>query len=509
MSTVTQPISPPPPAWRRWVWTSAGVVVVVLALVAAFVLVPAVVSAAKRCADGVRQEPPRGECVGVTDGSFLFDPALATVETLIRDENRSVLASNDAYVSLVVMLPMTLSADDEVTVAWVQHQLEGAVVAQREANRGFWLGNTPKIRVLLANPGSGLQQWRPAVQEIERERTDQRIVAVTGIGLSLNTAVDAIHGLIDAGIPVFGSTLTADDIGSIRGFARVSPTNSEQAQAAAQYLDRQGKQRAVLVEDQEPSDHYPSTLANAFRDQFTELGHTVIGPETYLSRTAGADNLLSQMGAQICGFHPDVIYFAGRAREARVLIQALAGRPCPEQKYTVMTGDDLSLRGVGDDTIKGALGNGVEVLFTGLAHPAAWTAIPQAFDGTVVADFTDRGPDPVHPCDRCFKDLFPTESLDDGVAIIGHDAVAAAAAVVRKALGQNSLTVSAEEVAQFLKLMNNRYAIGGASGKISFDPENGNPKDKPIPILRLLPGQSPKFVELICPSGTTSCMKLD
>ncbi|MFF3567145.1 hypothetical protein [Nocardia jiangxiensis] len=47
--------------------------------------------------------------------------------------------------------------------------------------------------------------------------------------------------------------------------------------------------------------------------------------------------------------------------------------------------------------------------------------------------------------------------------------------------------------------------VRGASGNISFDPENGGLEDKPIPILQLLPGQSPKFVRLICPAGGMNC----
>ncbi|MBY8859757.1 hypothetical protein K7711_25040 [Nocardia sp. CA2R105] len=506
MSVVTQPITPPPPVWRRWVWAGAGVVVVVLALVAAFVLVPAILYAAKRCDAGVRQQGPHSECVGVTDGTYVFDPDLARVESLIRDENRAVVASNAAYVSVAVMLPMTLSADDDVTVEWVRHQLEGAYLAQMEANRSLlWRGNTPKLRVLLANPGSGLQQWRPAVDEIEHEQASRHIVAVTGIGLSVHTAVQAMKRLSQLNIPVFGSTLTADDIGAIRGFARVSPSNFEQGQAAAEYVKLQGKHTAVVVKDQNRNDLYPSTLAKAFEDRFFDADHVSRGTETYLSQDAGADNLLSQMGAQICVDNPDVIYFAGRAREARVLIQSLSGRPCPQTKFTVVTGDDLSLRAVGDGTVKNALDSGVDVIFTGLAHPAAWDATSQAFDGRVVADFKDSGSDPGHPCGPCFKDLFPAENLDDGVAIISHDSVAAAVSAVRRVVSGGSQAATADDVVQMLKGMHGVNGVRGASGNISFDPENGNPEDKPIPILQLLPGQSPTFVRLICPAGGMNC----
>ncbi|MFF3567144.1 hypothetical protein ACFYXQ_05110 [Nocardia jiangxiensis] len=43
-----------------------------------------------------------------------------------------------------------------------------------------------------------------------------------------------------------------------------------------------------------------------------DADHVSRGTETYLSQDAGADNLLSRMGAQICVDDPDVIYFAVR-----------------------------------------------------------------------------------------------------------------------------------------------------------------------------------------------------
>ena len=383
-----------------------------------------------------------------SNGTYVFDPDLAKVESLIRDENRVVIASDAAYVSVAVMLPMTLSVDDDVTVEWVRHQLEGAYLAQLEANRSLlWRGNTTKLLVLLANPGSGLQQWRPAVDEIEHEQASQHIVAVTGIGLSLHTAVQAMKRLSQLNIPVFGSTLTADDIGAIRGFARVSPSNSEQGQAAAEYVKLQGKHTAVVVKDQNRNDLYPSTLDKAFEDRFFDADHVSRGTETYLSQDAG----------------------------------------------------------VGDGTIKNALDSGIDVIFTGLAHPAAWDATSQAFDGRVVADFKDSGSDPGHPCDPCFEDLFPTENLDDGVAIISHDSVAAAVSAVRRVVSGGSQAATADDVVQMLEGMHGVNGVRGASGNISFNPENGNPQDKPIPILQLLPGQSPKFVQLICPDGGLNC----
>ncbi|WP_280267102.1 ABC transporter substrate-binding protein [Nocardia wallacei] len=500
-----EPIIPPQPRWRRWIWVGAGVVAVVVVLAVALILVPVLAERADRCGAGVWHTGEQGECVGITDGAYVFDDDLAPVERLIRAENDAIGA--EPYVSVVVMLPMTLHDPDVVTVEWVRHQLQGAHLAQREANRDdMWFGRSPRIRLLLANPGSGLEHWQTVVDEVQRRRDSEHIVAVTGIGLSFGTAEEAMRAFSGRQMPVIGSTLTADNLSEIRGFARVSPTSAAQARAAATYL-KQRAHTALLVHDSNPNDLYPRTLADEFRRSFVDDDHRLVGrPEPYISDADGVESTLHQMMPNVCQARPEVVYFAGRSRHIATLITALAERPCPRDPITVVTGDDLAMYGTPSEAVQVALENNVSVIYTGLAHPEAWQRHPESFNGQSVDHFTRRTSD--RRCELCYRDLFPGEPLDDGFAVISYDAVATAVWGARKMATSEGRPdnlppgspVTAPEILQVLNRMHGEVYVRGASGTISFD-ERGNPVNKPVPILRLRPGQSAEFADLAWPDS--------
>ncbi|RDI44507.1 ABC transporter substrate-binding protein [Nocardia mexicana] len=498
-----EPIIPPQPTWRRWFWVGGGVVAVVVVLVVALVVVPLLAERANRCGPGVQHTGERGECIGITDGAYVFDDELAPVENLIRAENDAI--GQQPSVSVVLMLPMTLQNPDVVTIEWVRHQLEGAHLAQREANRDdMWFGRSPRIRLLLANPGSGVEHWRPVVDELQRRRTDEHIVAVTGIGLSYGTAVDAMRALSEAQMPVIGSTLTADNLSEIRGFARVSPTNAAQARAAATYL-KQRAHTALLVQDTNPNDLYPRTLADEFRRSFEDDDHRFVGrTEPYMSDAGGVEATIHQMMPNVCQTKPEVVYFAGRSRYITTLITALAERPCPRDPIKVVTGDDLAMYGTPSNAVQVALENNVSVFYTGLAHPQAWQRHPESFNGQSISHFTRRTAD--RNCELCFADLFPGETLDDGFALIAYDAVATVVWAAHKMEVEGRPVVSegrqveATDILQLMNRMHGAVYVRGASGTISFD-ERGNPVNKPVPILQLRPEQSPEFVDLAWPDS--------
>ncbi|WP_306362217.1 ABC transporter substrate-binding protein [Nocardia sp. CC227C] len=492
MSGRSEPIVPPRPPWHRWAWIGGATVLVVIALVAAFVVVPAVREALRSCGPGVTRTGESGECTGVTDGSYVFDPELEHVQRLIHAENQDVARRDENHVSVAVLLPMTLRPGDTVTMPWVRHQLQGAYLAQHTANHDVGAsGGRPLVRLLLANPGSGLRDWRRVLGELHRRTDGDRIVAVTGIGLSTENARAAMEQLSESRMPMFASTLTADDLTGIRGFVRVSPTNSTQARAVADYLKPQHR-TALLVQDRNPRDHYPQTLATAFAEGFVDAGHRLAAPtEWYLSDAGSVANTFSLMLPNICAAKPDVLYFAGRGAHATLLIKALAERQCRDVPMTVATADDLSQYAAQDDALRRALESGVRVVYTGLAHPRAWQVRPEDFSAGAMAKFTDS-------CDTCYPTLFPGDSLDDGVAIIAYDAVQAAAWSIRSAAGDTVADVGATDVLQVMNRLHGRSAISGAGGPIAFD-EVGNPIGKPIPVLELRVDAGPGFAGLSWP----------
>ncbi|MEU4746917.1 hypothetical protein AB0G02_41565, partial [Actinosynnema sp. NPDC023658] len=300
----------PRPFWRKpkW-WLAAGVV---LALVAAAVVAPTVLRSIGRCAEGVTRTDT-GECVGVTDGSYVFAPELAGIQDLVRAENAAVLASGKTFVSIALLIPMTLTENDTTPIEWVEHHMQGAYTAQYRANHDAATGEQPLIRLLLANPGSGMRQWEPVVAELERRRAaSDHLVAVAGIGLSLTTSRDAVKRLSAAKIPVFASTLTSDDLTDINGLLRMAPTNSAQARAAATHVKADAR-TALLIQDNTEAELYAKTLAESFSAAFVDADHRFAGQtEFFDSRLGGVGNTFLQMIPNICTSRPDVLYFAGR-----------------------------------------------------------------------------------------------------------------------------------------------------------------------------------------------------
>ncbi|MBF6338430.1 ABC transporter substrate-binding protein [Nocardia abscessus] len=490
---MSDPIVVPRPRRRRWVLAAGVVFAVAVGLVAALVVVPNVVAWTERCGDGVSRVGPHDECVGLTDGSVVFAPELADVEERIRKENSDVIERGADYVSVVVLLPMTVREDDVVSAAWVRHHLEGAHLAQLAANKERRTGNTPLIRLLLANAGSGLTQWRAALEELEQRRAEERIVTVTGIGLSVDNAVHAMQRLAQLPMPMIGSTVTAHPLAGVSGFLRVAPTNAALAQAAANYAVGTGAKRVVLVRDRNPHDHYSVTLGDEFAkylgDEFT--GHT----EPYNSLNSGVDNTFPHMMPNICHAAPDVVFFAGRARHATTFIQALAARNCRDKPIKVLTGDDMTFSPIPDHAVGTALSTGVSVFFTELAHPQAWDgAPPNIFNPASIKQFGDECEGEV-----CYRHL-SADLLDDAVAIIAYDSVLTAVQAIRRAAGNEGHKVTAGDVLQTLPRLRGQTAVQGASGMMSFD-ESGNPVDKPVAMLKLLPDQPPKFEGLAWPGS--------
>jgi ABC-type branched-subunit amino acid transport system substrate-binding protein len=493
MTAGSDRIRPPRPTWAKWLVASGIVLALAVVLVAVFVVVPAISQAGRTCGAGVQKRGDLEECIGVTDGGYVFSPDLVEVEQRIREENEWVTAQGKPYVTIAAFMPMTLTDHDILSTEWVRHQLEGAYLAQHRANRTQSWGSLPLVRLLLANPGSHLNQWEPVVDDLVGRVASERLVAVTGIGLSLGTSRDAIRRLSEHRIPVVASHLAADEFSEIPGFMRVSPTSSTYGMAAAAYV-RPTAHTATIVRDVNPGDLYPKTLATAFTRKFADDTHKIVGrTEEYDSSLPGIENTFLQMMPNICGNQPEVVYFAGRENHLTAFVAELAQRPCLDRHITVLTGD-LALVGPPDVEMRRGLQANVTVLAPGLAHPEAWTREPKAFNPAAVASFQEPG------CTDCFKALFPKERLDDGVAILAHDAVLTVVWAIRGIPRVTPEQVTAQDVLQAKNRLHGTLAVPAASGMISFD-DRGDPVNKAVPILRVRLTDNPEFVQLSTPES--------
>ncbi|WP_433241857.1 hypothetical protein ACQPYK_36975 [Streptosporangium sp. CA-135522] len=438
----------------------------------------------------------------VTDGSGRYTENLSSVAELIRQENEWVRGQDMPYVSIAVMLPMdpgTSPASTQSTDS-VRHALQGAYLAQYWSNHDEGDASAPNVQLLLADSSGDADAWRAVVGELRQKVTGQdHLVAVTGLGSSTGGTEKAIDELVKGKIALVGSVITSDRLAGKTTMVRVSPSNSAEARAIAHFIKRRGTVTAVMVQDEDEDDSYTSTLAASFTSAFAgvvgpvkEANRLLDIPLTYNSSLDSADTVLGQMTERICNSGANVVFFAGRWQNLPSFLRALTRRTCVDRKITVVTGDDASNLNraqpapIWDDTRAG-----LEVYYTALAHPAAWDTYPDAIQPAVANRFR-QGID-------SFAAKFPDESLDDGQAIMHHDAMLTAIGVVDVFAAQGRTRPSASAVANLLTSA--LSPVAAASGWITFD-VRGNPVNKAIPIVRLLPDGRVVFSELTSENGS-------
>ncbi|MGW6602719.1 ABC transporter substrate-binding protein [Streptomyces sp. NPDC055036] len=476
-----------------------GVVVVAVLAVAVPLGVRWIGEVRARCADGVVERGEDKECVGVTDGSYHFTERLAEVVKKIERENDEVSkeAEKEPYVSVAYLTSFTLTNDDSNSEDSVRHELEGAYLAQYRHNRGD-LASSPKIRLLIANSGSSSAHWEHTVDElIDRKDSPDKLVAVTGLGPSTARNLAALKKLSTSGLATVASTMTATNIQDITDFVRVSPTNVDEAYAAAAYLKRSTELRtAVVVQDAAESNLYADTLGTAFTDAFPDekTGHRLVAERmTFDSSVPGGawKNELRFFPAQLCDTRPQVIYFAGRGRHLTNFLDALANRSCTDHTFTVLAGDDTS--NLDREQIAHAVETGVQVFYTGLAHRDMWRADPGRVSEQSARYFQEGG---------LLDEWFPGDDRYDGQDLMAHDAVLTAAEGVRMAASGPG-AVTGRTVGRMFQQMNGPQRVAGASGFISFQ-SNGNPRDKAVPILSLNARGRAELVEVSSAEGKPS-----
>lgn len=447
-----------------------------------------------------------GGCVGISDGSHgdVFGAGTAEALRLIGEENARIAADpgDRDIVSIAYIVPIPPPGVEDDYAARLSGDVMGAAVAQRQANRTNTLGDRPLIRLLVANVGDSADPAQEPVEKlIEMTRSgfaEQKLMAVVVSGKSLEPQIGVIDKLVEADVPVLVSHLTAEEVTSTpitadTSLTRVAPTTSDEAAALAAYL-RPSSSRALIVQNSDQGDRYAATLGTAFREHYTDAGHVVMADETYRSGPTAA-NAMDDILVNICQQRPDVVFFAGRAAELSPFVAALPKRTCLDHPIRVVTGDDGASFAEaverGAPGLREGLRANASVAYTSLANPDAWQASPDMFaPGT--ADFLTG------TCADCFATLFPDRDLDDSYAIMGYDAVLTAVTAIRQ---PDDSVSTPDAVIQEFKRLHGPKAVAGASGWISLA-ATGDPVEKAVSIMEVVPDGSARFLQLSSPSGT-------
>jgi hypothetical protein len=463
----------------------------------------------------VQHEGPNAECVGITDGSFKFDPALDGIENQIRKENQTITSAHPTdYVSVVMLLPISAESGSILSITNVLEQLRGAYTSQYAENASEsdigGNGRTPYIQLLIGNDGYQADQWQGTVGIIENAVATAHVVAVAGIGVSLDTTQSAVLNLTAHSIPVFGATITSDSFDNIKDLVRVAPSNSTEVTVALSYI-KHLYTKAIIVEDQNTGDTYDSTLVTGF-EKFADATHHFVDTAPYdttqrdQAQSASAEQLaeqsvqaqIAQMPGNICVAEdsgPAAVLFAGRGSDLAQLVTDLADRPCATTPITIISGDDVTNMPFSSAVAQG-LASGVTVDYAGVANPDEWN------QGTGAAIANDRRA--FSGFEHSFYKLFPGGSLTDGNTMMAYDAVLTAVSAIRLTK-QNQPQPFA--VANMLGSLQSNDTVRGASGPISFDANYSdstfasNPYNKPVPVLQLEKNGDARFLKLDWPSG--------
>jgi len=447
-----------------------------------------------------------GKCAGVTDGSFNFLPGNAAFTSVIRKiqaEDQRVARPGNLYASVAYLLPVSPSGVEKVQV--MTEQLEGAYTEQMYANRNSVAGHNPPVQLLIASDGDQGTDWTTAVRNIEHEAAGQHLVAVAGLGVSLDSTTDAVRRLTHAGIPVVGSTVTSDDYDHINGMFRVSSNNKADVAAVLQYVAPTFRS-AIVINDTNPHDSYDKTLVQEFGPGFTSFArhslentfryNTNAGPgESGSAALENATNAIDGIPDTICADKGSVVLFAGRGKELAQLLGDLASR-CENQPITIVSGDDVTnmpwSRGV-----QRALHH-VTLYYAGAANPYEWDtgscpAIAsgrQAFQ-TFNSSFTRFAA--AHESPAAAEAM-----IADGDAIMGYDAMLTTTSAIRRA---SATDPTAAGVMAQLPTLQGAHTVQGASGFIALSSSGTNPSSKAIPILQYQADSSITFRKLYWPTA--------
>ncbi|MGD0243050.1 MAG: hypothetical protein ABSB59_22435 [Streptosporangiaceae bacterium] len=420
-----------------------------------------------------------GECVGVTDGSYIFDPGdrgVAEAEQAIATENAAVVASKQGYVTVALLTVLTRpptgsTTPSDVTLGRIEDELRGAYLALYHANHE--LGLHPEIRLLLANEGSTEQGWQTDWSQLRQipASGSGELVAVAGMGLSVQATANAARTIGDAGIAMFGAVTTADGLDHAASplLDRVVPSVSDEVTGLAGYLPKPAK--AALVYDQDTADMYTSSLRADFKATFGPSLRAGVGEIPYVPSTLDSP-LFKTIAQDLCGTDsPPLVLYAGRNSVFDQFVSQLEQEgDCNGEHLRIVTGGDAD--GLPVSATAGNRGGAqVSVVYADIEDPA-----------TLGAGFTHDFQTQIGRA---------SSSMADPWLLADYDAVTVAANAIADGEGMHAddpAKVTASDVALWVGLLNKHAAVAGATGTLQIGAD-GDLENPAIPIMRLAAGK--------------------
>lgn len=329
------------------------------------------------CGTGLRQI--QGECVGVNDGSHLFDPDLAWITNRIHSMNTEVEELADSRddieaFRIVMMTSFSLDGSADLSREQIIRAVEGTYVALMRQNGFAEAGSGVEVdaersrvfQLYLANEG-GVQQGTDAVVDDLASMVDDDIPLSVVIGKSSTTTEteEVARELSALRIPMVASSSTSTTINNAQspGLIRAAPNNEDFAAALRDHLDRQAESdreptRGLLLADENEDDTFSLDLAEQFRRY---LDPYLVQNSLTFQGSAGSENTtvyFDHIANEICASPgTDAVFFAGRYSDLETFLRSLELRGCRAESGVPITVYSIEL-GLLPDMIRSYAGTG-------------------------------------------------------------------------------------------------------------------------------------------------------
>ncbi|MBZ6139419.1 MULTISPECIES: hypothetical protein [Streptomyces] len=448
------------------------------------------------------------ECIGVTAEAYSFDPALNGILGRIEDANERARTSGKPVVSVAVVMPYTSrSRGAAMSQELIRHSLQGAYVAQESQN-----GKDTAVQLLFANVGEDLTHWKTVTDALAARRGgDAPVVAAIGFPNSDDYTLNAVKdGLGPAQIPAVSAVLSSREMENPYLF-KVSPSTDQLVDALQLYVSANevDRKNTFMIKDDREDDNYVANLSGVFGREFGEqYGITPDAVERRIETYTGikgpdqgTPQIFREAVAAMCAVDARTVFLAGRDADLPPFLSAIDDQTScrrgpddgPLRILRVSTGRDPDtesneMRGIAER-------NDIEIVTAVAVDAPGWRdsavgdeQVPRAFAG-FAASYDKRfeeGPD----------------ALDDGYAVMYHDALTAVGTAVAAARDSGIDAVTHNDVYDKLRRGSPvadcaNSCVRGASGIFTFvdesagadasavsEPVDGRwPVCKPVPIV--------------------------
>ncbi|MET7935252.1 hypothetical protein [Streptomyces sp. NPDC005322] len=302
----------------------------------------------------------------------VYDQARDAIDEQNKEADKA--ARRGAVVRTVAYLGVPVTAADwkRAKYSGAIPELRGIAMAQRMINDQAAQQEKSEVllKVRLVDAGDRFSKAPAAAERLVREVKDsgsaaggERLLGVVGLGQSRRDTIRARDTLAQGGLPMIGTSATAEEMQRSAMYRQVPPDNHREARIAAEFA-REGNivrtapgkcgpaRKAVVIGD--PHDIYSHNLSERFAAEFEgarqiwyPLGSTPASSSA--GQSEGEDEWVSnpsEMAASICRRLKEeprtVVYWAARANEFENFLNVFDRTTSCQGQATVLGGNDLT-----------------------------------------------------------------------------------------------------------------------------------------------------------------------